>query len=79
MDGLPVVCPECGAISDSIKTYTMLRWILFLGIFAQIQKVTYTCCAHCMRKHILCTDSHITSLLVIFCGLFWVYRGLLYF
>lgn len=31
----------------------MLRWILFLGVYYQMQWGTYTCCPKCMRKHIL--------------------------
>lgn len=48
-----ISCPECGEHSISIKHYTMIRWALFLFVAAQTQKVTYTCCPKCMRKHIL--------------------------
>lgn len=48
-----ISCPECGEHSSSIKHYTMIRWALFLFVAAQTQKVAYTCCPKCMRKHIL--------------------------
>lgn len=48
-----ISCPECGEDSSSIKHYTMIRWALFLFVAAQTQRVTYTCCPKCMRKHIL--------------------------
>lgn len=48
-----IKCPECGEESSAIKHYTMIRWALFLFIGAQTQRVTYTCCPKCMRKHIL--------------------------
>lgn len=50
---LMITCPECGEPSNSIKRYTMIRFILFLLVAAQTQNVTYTCCPKCMRKHIL--------------------------
>ena len=49
---LIVSCPECGRHSDSIKRFILPgRWTLFVYLF--YSNVTYTCCPHCMRKHIL--------------------------
>ena len=46
-------CPECGMPTDSMKCYTLPHVFLFLFIFASWNSVTFTCCPHCMRKHIL--------------------------
>lgn len=47
-----VVCPECGCTSDSIKRYDLPHIWVFLGIYIYYQNIEYTCCPHCMRKHI---------------------------
>ena len=47
-----VICPECGCSSDSIKRYTMPHFWLYLGFYLHYQNIEYTCCPHCMRKHI---------------------------
>jgi hypothetical protein len=52
-ENVPLECPECGQISQSIKRYTLPDYIIFIGIAAFWQKVTYTCCPKCMLKHIL--------------------------
>lgn len=47
------ICPECGNMSDSIKRFSLpYRWYFILGLFS-MRSATYTCCPHCMRKHIL--------------------------
>lgn len=48
-----VRCPECGQFSDSIKSYSLPYRYWFLGVYISTQNVEYTCCPHCMRKHIL--------------------------
>lgn len=48
-----VICPECGKPSDSIKRYTLPAEYWFLYVYMSTQDVIYTCCPHCMRKHIL--------------------------
>ena len=48
-----IICPECREISDSIKQYTMIDYVVFLVFGAFGRRITYTCCPHCMRKHIL--------------------------
>lgn len=48
-----VKCPECGLPSDSIKQYELPHFWLFIGIYLRYQNVQYTCCPHCMRKHIV--------------------------
>ena len=52
-DNQLVRCPECGQPSDSIKQYELPHFWLFIGIYLRYQNVQYTCCPHCMRKHIL--------------------------
>lgn len=48
-----VKCPQCGEYSDSIKRYDIYTTIWFLLVWMQYGTTTYTCCPHCMRKHIL--------------------------
>mgnify|MGYP003309843602 CR=1 len=48
-----VRCPECGRVSDSIKRYEMPHYFLCLYVFATWKNIEFTCCPHCMRKHIL--------------------------
>ena len=48
-----VPCPQCGELSDSIKRYDVYTTLWCLFIWAQYGTTTYTCCPHCMRKHIL--------------------------
>lgn len=69
-------CPECGEVSTSIKRYTMWRWLLFIGVFAQAQNVTYTCCSKCMRKHILW---HGFTYNIITGNILWLFLGLPWF
>ena len=47
-----LVCPECGCKSDSIKRYELPHLYVFLGVYLYYQNIEYTCCPHCMRKHI---------------------------
>lgn len=46
-------CPECGQLTDSIKRFTLPHKWLYLGCYISYQNVIFTCCPHCMRKHIL--------------------------
>lgn len=46
-------CPECGQLTDSIKSFTLPHIWLFLWCYISWQNIEYTCCPHCMRKHIL--------------------------
>ena len=48
-----ITCPECGCPSDSIKCYTLPDYLIFIGVYAMWREITYVCCPHCMRKHIL--------------------------
>ena len=45
-------CPECGQLTDSMKRFTLPHVWLFLWVFISYQNIEYTCCPHCMRKHI---------------------------
>lgn len=45
-------CPECGQMTDSLKRFTLPHIWLFLGCFVSYQNIRYSCCPHCMRKHI---------------------------
>lgn len=48
-----VKCPQCGEYSDSIKRYDIVTTLWFLWVWVRYGTTTYTCCPHCMRKHIL--------------------------
>ena len=48
-----VRCPECGEISESIKQYTLMEDRVFILFYTLWNQGTYTCCPHCMKKHIL--------------------------
>ena len=45
-------CPECGRLTDSIKSFMLPHILLFLVCFISWQNIRYVCCPHCMRKHI---------------------------
>jgi hypothetical protein len=65
MDGIPepaeqqdhqdhlLMCPECGKETPSLKCYTLPYLVVFLLLFAHVQKATYTLCPRCMRKVIM--------------------------
>lgn len=46
-------CPECGQPTDSLKRYTLPHLWIFLYVYLGWQNIEFTCCPHCMRKHIL--------------------------
>ena len=52
IDNVPINCPECGQASSAIKCYSLPHYVIFLGIVAFWQKITFTCCPKCMLKHI---------------------------
>lgn len=52
IDNMPVACPKCGRVSDSIKFYSLPNYILFIGFYAAYQYKNEMCCPHCMRKQI---------------------------
>ncbi len=47
-----IPCPRCGEQSDSLKSYTMMRFMLFLWVFAFWRRQIVTCCPSCMRKEV---------------------------
>lgn len=53
IDNMPVACPKCGRVYDSIKCYSVPNYILFLGVYAAYEFKKEVCCPHCMRKQIL--------------------------
>lgn len=52
MEHTPVKCPECGEMSDSIKSYT-LPDISYFFVAIKWNREHHICCANCMRKKIL--------------------------
>lgn len=52
LDNVPVACPKCGRVSDSIKCYSLPNFIIFLGFYAAYSSKKEICCPHCMRKQI---------------------------
>lgn len=53
IEHVPVPCPKCGKVSDSIKCYSLPDYLLFIGIYAAYSFKKEVCCPHCMRKQIL--------------------------
>lgn len=53
LENIPVQCPECGRMSSSIKYYKLPHYVIFIGIAAFWQEITFTCCPKCMFKHII--------------------------
>ena len=48
-----LICPECGRPSNSIKSYVLPHLWIFVWVYIFWQNIQFTCCPHCMRKHIL--------------------------
>ena len=53
LDSVPIQCPHCGKMSDSVKCYSLPNYLLFLGVFAAYSFNKEVCCPECMRKKIL--------------------------
>lgn len=53
ISNVPVECPECGRMTDSLKCYSVPDYILFIGIYVAWSFSKKVCCPHCMRKQIL--------------------------
>lgn len=49
---IPIVCPECGKVSRSVKHYIFIEELLFLFFMARCKRVPRVCCDECMKKHI---------------------------
>ena len=62
--------PEYGEGHSDIKHYMMIRWALFHIVAAQAQRVIYTYCPNCMRKHLLWHGSFYT---IITGNIFWLF------
>lgn len=66
-----ITCPYCGRKSDSIKSFTMFKYCLFLLCYMKWQMVNYTCCPDCMRKKIL--DEGIFTSKIITANFVWLF------
>ena len=53
LDIVPVQCPKCGRMSDSIKCYSVPNYLVFIGVYAAYEFKKEVCCPHCMRKRLL--------------------------
>ena len=47
-----LTCPLCGQASDSIKSYTMMSFLLFILVGAWWRTKRVVACPSCMRKEI---------------------------
>ena len=53
MEGIPVPCPECGKMTDSLKVYRLPDLWICLGVWVRYATKGHVCCPSCMRKKIL--------------------------
>lgn len=53
LDNVPIQCPHCGKMSDSVKCYSLPNYLLFVGVFVAYSFKKEICCPECMRKKIL--------------------------
>lgn len=53
LENVPVTCPKCGRVSDSVKCYSLPNYILFIFIYFAYEFKKEILCPHCMRKEIL--------------------------
>jgi hypothetical protein len=47
-----IPCPRCNQPTTSMKSYTMVQFMLFVWVFAFWRRQVVTCCPGCMRKEI---------------------------
>lgn len=66
LERMPIQCPECGEMSDSIKSYS-LPDITFLFVAYKWGYEHHICCAKCMQKKILAA----AGIELIKANLFW--------
>ncbi len=50
---IPVQCPDCGQVTDSLKVYRLPAVVVFIGIYARVASKGHIGCPSCMRKKIL--------------------------
>jgi hypothetical protein len=50
---MPIKCPGCGTLTKSLKSYRLIDFLLFIGIYGGARHVTVTACPDCMRREIL--------------------------
>lgn len=50
---VPIECPCCGQLSDSVKCYSLPEYLVFIGIYLAYSFKKEICCPRCMRKKIL--------------------------
>jgi hypothetical protein len=46
-------CPRCNQMTTSMKSYTMVQFLLFIWFFAFWRRQTVTCCPSCMRNELM--------------------------
>jgi hypothetical protein len=46
-------CPHCRESTDSLKQFTIARWVLFALLYFSWTPIHYTACPSCTRKYIL--------------------------
>lgn len=63
-------CPECGRMTDSLKSYALFEKCVFLICYISFRRVQYTCCPDCMRKHLI--EKGILTSNVITANFFWL-------
>ena len=49
---LTITCPKCGRPSESVKSYTMMSFLLFIFVGAWWRTKRVIACASCMRGEI---------------------------
>lgn len=52
LSNIPVECPECGKISDSIKCYRLPKLMISLLVYVSMETENYIGCKDCIRKKI---------------------------
>ena len=52
-DSVFLKCPQCHQDTDSIKQFTIARFVLFLLLYFSWRSIHYTACPSCTRKYIL--------------------------
>jgi hypothetical protein len=50
---VPLPCPQCKCMSDSIKQYSVAHLVVFVLVFVYHQTGKYTGCSSCMRGYLL--------------------------
>lgn len=73
-----ISCPKCHKPSDSIKSYTMMSFLLFIWIGAWWRTKKVVACAGCMRQELVISSLINTVAANLLCPIVWIWHTVLF-